>query len=405
MLRKPKRLDANDQSECDDNQDLDLFCQLEQALKEDPDASDDDTKYFQNRSKLAEEFPEVFVAHKNVTNEEEEAVNVDQYNEVAQLYRELKEQQELVKKQKAEIAKDKAWIQQEKKSLAKERARVESDHIIAASKLGNAELLELRDKYDTLKRKYKAEKEQWTTEREDLLFRIDELSAELHQLKQKQKSDRPSPKAKSKQEKPKSPQKHADTLPVPINSEPEQFPINSEQAETVDQQIQQTPKSKKVPLKIPELALFETSYHIDFDFLPGPQIKEETKNGHRILTYRDGSRGTVFRNGTLKIKRANMTYIFFANKDVAIEFTDGARAYRYSEIGAIEITLPDGSTIYKFTNGQMERHYSNGDKAVLYPNQQFKMTRANGDYEIKHPNGKVEKCIDNHLVVSLPTDE
>ena len=141
-------------------------------------------------------------------------------------------------------------------------------------------------------------------------------------------------------------------------------------------------------------------YDIDFDFEPGPVVREiPGAGGKKTLRYKDGSTATVFSNGTRKMQRNGCTYVFYANGDVSQEFSDKAIAYRYAATRTVELTLPDKSVLYSFENGQREKHFPNGDKAIQYPNGTFRINHANGDYQINHPDGRIEKCTNGRIEV------
>jgi hypothetical protein len=157
------------------------------------------------------------------------------------------------------------------------------------------------------------------------------------------------------------------------------------------------------PRKRKKKALWaDGKYALDFDFDPGPIQNEEAKgDGRKLIRYANGLAATQFRNGTKKMKKGDVIYVFYGNGDVAIEFPDGAKGYQYSETKAIELSLPNKTVLYAFPNGQKETHFGNGQKMIEYPNGQVKTIYVNGDYEVRHPSGKVEKCIDGHLILTF----
>jgi hypothetical protein len=114
---------------------------------------------------------------------------------------------------------------------------------------------------------------------------------------------------------------------------------------------------------------------------------------------------TKFKNRTVKMKVRDMTYVFYANDDIAIEFQDGARGYKCAQTGAIELNLPGGVVVYRFPDGQQEIHSPNGDKTIQYPNGERKVIHANGDHEVHHPTGRVERWTSGHRIIAFEPPE
>jgi hypothetical protein len=164
-----------------------------------------------------------------------------------------------------------------------------------------------------------------------------------------------------------------------------------EEKQQLEPEVPHTPP-KKAKGKSDAVVLSDT-YPLDFTFDPGPVQREEAKSdGRRLVRYRNGLTATVFKNGTRKMKVGKMCYAFYKNGDVAIELEDGTRWYRYAETAAVELNLPDKSTLIAFPDGQREEHLPTGEKTVRYPNGQVKVFRKNGDFELHDPSGRVEKC-------------
>lgn len=126
--------------------------------------------------------------------------------------------------------------------------------------------------------------------------------------------------------------------------------------------------SKPIPVVQPTGRLHD-KYRLDFKFNPGNPISQDVKpDGRCVVRYRNGVVGTTYDNGTRKLKAGDSTYIFYANGDASIAFTDGAQAYRYAETKTVELQLPDGAKIIQFADGQREKHMTNGDKEIMFTN-------------------------------------
>lgn len=151
------------------------------------------------------------------------------------------------------------------------------------------------------------------------------------------------------------------------------------------------------------LAILHPNYDLDFSFNPVVTDKNmNSKSGRTKFSCNDGSSGIEFKHGTKKVKKGNKFYVFHQNGDVGIEFPDGAKAMKFKGNGAVELTLPDTTVILQFVNGQKETHYPNHDKFIVFPNNQTKLIHPNGDYELKYPNGKIEKMINGKMVITTP---
>ena len=432
----------------DDTDDLDLFLKLEAVLNEETQEPDE---ILSTKLKLAEEFPGVFIennAH-NQNDTEELQVPSNQIAEFRKMYLNLVEQTKLLNQQKEALVKERNEIIQEKANLSKERAQIENDRMLAETKLDNIALIQLREKYENLKKQYSQEKLSWENERESLNSKIKSLLisnpdaslnesitnpqnsiSDSNKVSQdafllstpKQKSSRsPSPKKSTQKiqknkispihSKDKSPQDNFKQTPNQINQNSKQN-TNQNSKQNINQNISDKIKMARIsPFKrnninnyiFPEEKMFDPKFKLEFDYTPNQVLREEIKgDGRRLVRYRDGTKGTVFKNGTVKYQRNDNNIIKYDNNDVAIEFNDGSQAYRYSATNAIEISYPDKSVLYLFSNGQKEKHFPNGDKAILFPNHEYKMIYSNGDLEVKYPSGRIERTIQGSTIVTEP---
>ena len=67
----------------------------------------------------------------------------------------------------------------------------------------------------------------------------------------------------------------------------------------------------------------------------------------------DGYQLVHFPNGDLKQK--------FVGKEEKV-------IYFYNETNTVQTTYKNGLNIFKFSNGQIEKHYPDGSKFIIYPN-------------------------------------
>lgn len=88
-----------------------------------------------------------------------------------------------------------------------------------------------------------------------------------------------------------------------------------------------------------------------FSKAPSKQPVEKVyQNGTRVKNYPDGKK-----------------VIYFTNGDIKESHPDGKVIYMYNDDQITEITLPDGTSICEFSNGQTEKTFPNGTKEIIYP--------------------------------------
>lgn len=420
-----------------DDDDLECFQKLEAVLNEEAQEYDE---LYNSKIHLAEEFPTVFIDKKE-NGIESDSVAPNQVTKFKEIYANLIEQTKFINSQRDLLEHEKKKIQEEKKMISQERAQVETDKLVAESKLDNIALIQIRNDYDNLKKKYETEKQEWENEKIRLLDRIHQLENDLSKTNEEDiKSSKTNNNYAENQKigmnsdsklitKTNSTKKVKDisqlngslqkesqkiskkTMPNPkhmsnmmkINEEKPEISSEERSIESLAVEKKKTKNKKYTYHHFPEEKLFDTKYKLDFDFSPNEILHEEIKNdGRHIIKFRDGTKGIQFKNGTIKYQRENCSIIHYDNNDVSIEYNDGTQAYRYAITMAIEITNTDKSILYIFQNGQKEIHYLNGDKAILFPNHEYKIVYSNGDFEIKYPTGRVEKKIQGKIICSQP---
>ncbi|EAY15790.1 T-complex protein 10, putative [Trichomonas vaginalis G3] len=386
----------------DEERELDNFCQLEEQLM----AEEKESGVSNSDSKLAIEFPDTFIHTDGTVHDGKVSQDTLNRSELKDILPELRQKLTLVRKREAALLRSENWVQAEKDQLAKDKQKLEEE------KKANEELIsKLKTENEQLKKQLEDERLGWKEEKKTLIDQLDnyekkgkhkvtfvtpdqdehpeEEEKAQEETKEEEKAEEPEKSEEEEhneiveEEKPKKEEEEVPEKPV---SEPEQVVPPAPEPK-------QAPKAKRP--KIYKITVGE-NYILDFDYNPGSVFKEELKKGGRKdVKYKDGSTGTVFKDGTRKaireINRQKKTYIFYANQDISIEFPDKAIAYKYKQTGAIELTVPDGCIYYLFKNGQKERHYPNGNKEVQFPNGIFKILRNDGDTETHYPDGKCEK--------------
>ena len=87
--------------------------------------------------------------------------------------------------------------------------------------------------------------------------------------------------------------------------------------------------------------------------------------------------------------------VHFPNKDIKQVFPDGRTVIKYAESKTVFTSFPNGLKIYKYGNGQMEKHLLGGNKEITYPDGTIKTVFENGNEEIVYPDGEVELVNNN----------
>lgn len=406
-----------------EERELDTFCQLEKALKEEENQNNLHAK----KPNVTFDLPDSFMEDKLNDIENNPNISQVQKHDFHEAFMELQRRLNDVKRREADLLRDENWIKTEKAQIEKERKIIMENKMITDNNLQNAEVINLRNKLAELQNKYENEKRQWRIERQQLIEQIPKLP-ELQPPAKPRVTFAAVPRIASEDnfkkindEEEEAEQEEDEAFNFEQHEEEEAVldddsPIVQKIKETqvlnqimkrdyiVNQENQQKSDSKKPrspSSKYRKKQIIHDKYQLDFDYNPGPIYKEDVKkDGRKVVVFKDGSKGTVFRNGTKKVRRGQNLYIFYANKDIAIEFPDKAVGYKYKETNAVELSLPDGSVIYVFPNGQKEKHYANGDKAIQFPNGTYKIIYPNGDYETHFPDGKIEALTNGKIVVT-----
>mmetsp|Transcript_38837 Transcript_38837/g.91377 ORF Transcript_38837/g.91377 Transcript_38837/m.91377 type:complete len:1080 (+) Transcript_38837:71-3310(+) len=108
--------------------------------------------------------------------------------------------------------------------------------------------------------------------------------------------------------------------------------------------------------------------------------------------FKDGRREVEFTNGLRKVMWADgRATVFFQNGDRKEIHPDKVVVYHYCETGAVQTTLPDKTEVYRFADGQFERHYPDGSKEIRFPNGTSKQIFADGAEEIVFADGTVRR--------------
>jgi T-complex protein 10 C-terminus len=93
------------------------------------------------------------------------------------------------------------------------------------------------------------------------------------------------------------------------------------------------------------------------------RVQRSLPNGAgRLVVYASGVEKELYKDGT--------TVVRFPNGDIETKLPDKTVAYFHAAEHVMQITQPDRSVLLEYPNGQVERHYVDGSKAILFPNGQ-----------------------------------
>ena len=98
-------------------------------------------------------------------------------------------------------------------------------------------------------------------------------------------------------------------------------------------------------------------------------IKKEHFENKEICLYTNNKRDIIFPSGLRKeIFDDGFQLIHFNNGDIKQSYKNEKNIYFYKESNTIQTTYPNGINIFKFNNGQIEKHFPNGLKKIFFPN-------------------------------------
>jgi hypothetical protein len=104
------------------------------------------------------------------------------------------------------------------------------------------------------------------------------------------------------------------------------------------------------------------------------RIRRQLQGGGHEIVYGNGVRKEVHKDGTTRIR--------FSNGDVETRFAEsGTVAYFHNQEQVMQITTKDGSTLFEYPNQQIERHYPDGSKAIIFPDGTKQRFSASGEVE------------------------
>ena len=128
-------------------------------------------------------------------------------------------------------------------------------------------------------------------------------------------------------------------------------------------------KTQEIITENPQLRLF--------------QLLEDQQEKISDTVFANGVKKEIYADGTIKI--------IFTNNDIKETSPDGKTVYFFNETKAMQISFSDGLQLFKFPNGQVEKHFPDGTKEITFPDGIIKMIYTDGEEETIFPNGVIQK--------------
>ena len=103
------------------------------------------------------------------------------------------------------------------------------------------------------------------------------------------------------------------------------------------------------------------------------RVTETTPEGVQVTKYSNGTVKKIYPNGQQEV--------IFLNGDSKLTQSGGTVVYFYANAQTTHTTYVDGSEVYEFPNNQVEKHYADGRKEIIFPNK-TKKTIYPDQYEV-----------------------
>lgn len=122
-------------------------------------------------------------------------------------------------------------------------------------------------------------------------------------------------------------------------------------------------------------------------------LRTEPGNDGKIIKYYDGDKKEIiFKSGVRKeVFGDGYQMVYFNNGDLKQMFPNGKVVYFFNEDKTIQTTYPDQLQVFKFENGQVERHHPDGTKQIAFPDGSLRYIFPDGEEETYYLDGKVQK--------------
>ena len=140
----------------------------------------------------------------------------------------------------------------------------------------------------------------------------------------------------------------------------------------------------------------ETDVNNKYDFIipekyknnKGELINTMDTDGKIINIYSSNKKQIIFKSGVIKeIYPDGYQLVYFPNGDMKQKFVGEEEKiiYYYSETNTVQTTFKNGLNVFKFSNGQIEKHYNDGSKFIIYTNGMRKKITKSGKEKLIMP--------------------
>jgi len=136
-------------------------------------------------------------------------------------------------------------------------------------------------------------------------------------------------------------------------------------------------------------------------------IKSIKGNDKTINIYSNDKKEIIFNNGIKKeiYNKNEHQIIYFTNGDIKQIFSDGKISYFYKNSKKVETTLNNGTKIYKLKNGQIEKHFPDGTKLIIFNDDTEKYIYNDGSEETYFSDGFVQKDKNKDIIIEKTLEE
>ena len=135
-------------------------------------------------------------------------------------------------------------------------------------------------------------------------------------------------------------------------------------------------------------------------------IKTIKENDKTISIFTNDKKAILYNDGTRKeIYKKEHQIIYYTNGDIKQIFSDGKISYLYNDSKKVETTLNNGIKIYKLNNGQIEKHFPDGTKLIIFNDDTEKYIYNDGSEETYFSDGFVKKDKDKDIIMEKTLEE
>ncbi len=130
-------------------------------------------------------------------------------------------------------------------------------------------------------------------------------------------------------------------------------------------------------------------------------IKSASNEGKTINIYSNNKKEVIFQSGVRKeIFDDGYQIVYFINGDIKQIFPNEKIVYFFNEAKTVQITYKSGLQVFKFNNGQIEKHFLDGSKQINFIDGTIRYILNDGYEETYYYDGTIEK-IDIEKIITI----